>query len=269
MCSVCEDCDHGIVQAVNTSEKSVIVALDREGLSSREIARKVGCNRSSVSRILTRNLQTGDVARKRGTGLKRVSTPAQDRILKRLCLSDRRAGSNDLKLAWKEHGGVSASARTVRKRLFDLGLKAYRPRKKPLLTTSMKKKRLAWAKEHSNWTIQQWERVIFSDESKFNLHGSDGKQYVRRRSSETYHPDCIDTKVKFPVSEMVWGCITSKGVGKLKFISGTVNAERYIAILEECLKPSIKDSFRRTRNFIFQQDSAPCHTAKKVNIYLV
>jgi hypothetical protein len=67
-----------------------------------------------------------------------------------------------------------------------------------------------------------------------------------------------------PVNKMFWGCITSKGVGGLMFISSTVNAERYVNTLEECLKPLTVDSFQQTQNCIFQHDCATCHMAKRV-----
>ncbi|XP_077287686.1 uncharacterized protein LOC143912277 [Arctopsyche grandis] len=43
-----------------------------------------------------------------------------------------------------------------------------------------------------------WRRVIFSDESKFNLFGSDGIHYVRRRSGERLSDKCIQPTVKHP-----------------------------------------------------------------------
>lgn len=130
----------------------------------------------------------------------------------------------------------------------------------------MKVQRLQWAKEHRNWSEKQWNKVIFSDESKFNMHGSDGKQYVRRRPGEAYHPDCITTTVKHPESQMVWGCISSHGVGRLHFVKGTVNAAAYIDILETRLLPTIHDQFRSPKGCIFQDDSAPCHRAQKASV---
>jgi hypothetical protein len=61
----------------------------------------------------------------------------------------------------------------------------------------------------------------------------------------------IEQRVRFPVSQMIWSCITSKGVGRLTFISSTVNAERYIHTLEEYLKPVIRGNFQQTQNYIF------------------
>ncbi|KAG1486849.1 hypothetical protein G6F53_013880 [Rhizopus delemar] len=45
-------------------------------------------------------------------------------------------------------------------------------KKKPLLTEKHKKARLAWAKKHQYWTVHDWRRVIFSDETKINIWGS-------------------------------------------------------------------------------------------------
>ncbi|KAK3560178.1 hypothetical protein QTP86_034671 [Hemibagrus guttatus] len=33
-----------------------------------------------------------------------------------------------------------------------------------------------WAREHQNWTTEQWKKVAWSDESHFLLHHMDGRQ---------------------------------------------------------------------------------------------
>jgi hypothetical protein len=65
---------------------------------------------------------------------------------------------------------------------------------------------------------------------------------------------------------MIWGCITSKAVGRLKFISSTVKAERYINALEQCLKNVVKDNFQQTQNHIIQQD-CPMLLGQKYKYY--
>ncbi len=37
---------------------------------------------------------------------------------------------------------------------------------KPLLKQRHRQKRLTWATERNNWTVAQWSKVLFSDESK-------------------------------------------------------------------------------------------------------
>ena len=80
----------------------------------------------------------------------------------------------------------NVSAETVCRHLAASGLKAYVRRRKPLLTKTHTKKHKKWAELHLNWTAEQWSQVIFSDESKFNLVGSDGKQYCWRRPGEEF-----------------------------------------------------------------------------------
>lgn len=66
--------------------------------------------------------------------------------------------------------GVSISAVTVRRRLKEVNLHGRVARRKPHLTAEHKKKRLKWARKYENWTIQEWSRVIFSDESNIEVY---------------------------------------------------------------------------------------------------
>jgi len=51
----------------------------------------------------------------------------------------------------------------------DSGFPCRKAAKKPLLTESMKKQRIAIAKQHVHWTHEQWKNGMFSDESNFQV----------------------------------------------------------------------------------------------------
>lgn len=138
----------------------------------------------------------------------------------------------------------------------------FQPKEKPLISAVQRKKRLAWAKNRQNWVQRQWDSVIWSDESRFQLSVGEEGQRVIREKSEAFHRDCLKRTVKFPASLMVWGCMSARGVGSLHFINGTVNAVKYQSILEEHLSLSIPELQNSFGEFIFQQDGASCHTAK-------
>ena len=143
------------------------------------------------------------------------------------------------------------------------GLRARIPRKKLFLNAAQRLKRVQWANEHQNWTVDQWKQVIWSDETRVSLFGSDGIRYIRRRTKEESLPECTVPTMKHPVSVMVWGCMARGGVGRLQVINGTLNADGYIRdILESKLISSARDILGQGQSFIFQQDGAPCHTAK-------
>lgn len=105
-------------------------------------------------------------------------------------------------------------------------------KEKPLLTAKQKKNRLRWSKEHMSWTSHQWDAIQWSDEARFEVCVGDSRSRVIRKKHEAFHPDCLKRKVKFPASVMVWGSMSSKGIGKLHFIEGIVNTNKYLDIFD-------------------------------------
>ena len=75
--------------------------------------------------------------------------------------------------------------------------KLYKPARKPRLTQVMKAKRLAFAKKHRDWTIQQWSKVLFSDESTFQQFVV-RKRQVRRPPGKRYDDKYTVSTMKYP-----------------------------------------------------------------------
>ncbi len=98
---------------------------------------------------------------------------------------------------------------------------------KPLLNQRQHQKRLTWAVEKNNWTVAQWSKVLFSDESKFCISFGNQGPRVWRKSGEAQNPCCLKSSVKFPQSVMIWAAMSSAGVGPLCFLKSTVNAAIY------------------------------------------
>ena len=161
------------------------------------------------------------------------------------------------------------SADTVRRRLRELGIQAYACRRVPFLSSRHRRARLAWATDHAAWTEREWRRVIFSDESKFNVFGSDGCRYVWRQQGQEYDPCYTQKMVKHGGgSVMVWGCITHNGPGHLYLIKGHMTAWVYTQILGEALLGTLADHHLSKRSIIFQHDNDPKHTAKHTATWL-
>ena len=66
---------------------------------------------------------------------------------------------------------------------------------------------------------------------------------------------------------MVWGAYSIHGASRLFIVQGTMDAKEYIEVLSSPLKPQIHEWFGGNP-CIFQLDSAPCHTAKKVQEWM-
>ena len=107
-----------------------------------------------------------------------------------------------------------------------------------------------------------WKKVLWSDETKIELFGHQGKHYVWCKPNTSHHPENIIPTVKHGCgSIMLWGCFSSAGTGKLVRIEGMMDGAKYREILEGNLFHSSRD-LRLGRRFTFQQVNDPKHTAK-------
>ncbi|GBO00337.1 Transposable element Tc1 transposase [Araneus ventricosus] len=111
-----------------------------------------------------------------------------------------------------------------------------------------------------------WNNVLFADESKFNIFGSDGRIMVWRRKNEELNPQNSVETVKYGGGGvLVRGCMSASGVGNLVFIDGIINHALYLNILRDDLKLSAQN-FGIGNNFVFYQDNDPKHTALNVSL---
>jgi transposase len=66
--------------------------------------------------------------------------------------------------------GIEISSITVWRCLKAFGFRKTKPTRKPGLTKKMKKARLAWCERHKDWTLDDWKRVMWTDETSVQLH---------------------------------------------------------------------------------------------------
>ncbi|GFV02791.1 transposable element Tc1 transposase [Trichonephila clavipes] len=131
------------------------------------------------------------------------------------------------------------SRKTVARRLRGGGLYARRPVVCVPLTRQHRTARLQWCREHHNWTEQDWECVLFSDESRFSLSSDCRRQLIWRESGTAYRPENIQEKDRYPTcSIMVWAGIMINGRTRLHVVAnGTMTGQRYI---DEVLLPHVR-----------------------------
>lgn len=165
--------------------------------------------------------------------------------------------------------GKKCIAETIRRILRKNDFYGRVPRKKPFISPKNRLCRLKFAQGHVSRDEDFWNTVIFADESKFNLFGSDGNAYVWRKPNTELVPKNLKGTVKHGGGHvMVWGCMSSAGVGNLVFIDSTMDKKQYLKILQDNLVQSaeqlgIKESFR------FYQDNDPKHKSNLVQTWLV
>ncbi len=142
-------------------QKTVIDTLHKEGKPQTFIAKEAGCSQSAVSKHVNRKLS-------------KRKTFCSSKIDSRICVNFTR---NVLRLGSRHqeppHTDVSRN-----------------------LGYSCHQRRLTWAKE-KNWTVAQWPKVLFSDESKFCISFGNKGPRVWRKGGETHIPSYLKSSVKF------------------------------------------------------------------------
>ncbi|KAJ1308250.1 hypothetical protein OPQ81_003965 [Rhizoctonia solani] len=68
--------------------------------------------------------------------------------------------------------------KTVCHALKQAGLKPKKKVKKPKLTSAHQKTHCEFAEAHKHWTMEDWKKVLWSDETKINCLQSDGVHWV-------------------------------------------------------------------------------------------
>ncbi len=129
-------------------QKTIIDTLHKEDKPQTFIAKEAGCSQSAVSKHVNRKLS----GRKK-CGRKRCTTNRENRSLLRIVKQNRFKNLGELHKEWTE-AGVKVSRATTHRRVKEFGYSCHQ-------------RRLTWAKEKKNWTVAQWSKVLFSDESKF------------------------------------------------------------------------------------------------------
>ena len=143
------------------------------------------------------------------------------------------------------------------------GLRSFTAIKKPFLNKRQKRKRFDFCKKYQNKDLNFWKRVIFSDESYFQVKLDSIINRVRRFSTQNALDSRLVRKTtKYPLKVMIWGCFNFNGLGRIKICEGNMNRSKYIETLEEKLIPSIQDL--DIQNPIHLDDSAPPHRGKSV-----
>jgi hypothetical protein len=165
----------------------------------------------------------------------------------------------------KNATGIDVCVETVMNVLREADLGSTEKVSKLALSAKNVKKRLEFAKMHKDWTVRDWEKVVFSDETKINRLCSDGIKWCWIREKKIFPIHAVKQTVKHGGgSLMLWSCLAAKGVGSLYKIEQTLNIVRYLRLLQEELYTTLINFDFDLGEVIFQQDNASIHKAKIV-----
>lgn len=241
---------------LSEAERVKVKIYAEGGLSHNEIAKKINKSQNCVSNFL-RNENTYGKNMKGGTY--RATSATERRAIVRSASNSKESAAKI-----KEKVGSKASLATVKRVIQNAKhLKRLKLQKKPPLNPLRKEHRLKFAENYMTWK-DEWKRVVFSDEKKFNLDGPDGFNYYFHdlRKEKLY----LEQNHSCAGGVMVWGAISYYGTVELQFLSTKMNAVNYKGVLEKAF-PLFNDIFGPI-SWTFQHDNAPIHTARLVKQWI-
>lgn len=250
-------------------ERKIIIRLHNQCKSLRTISKIVNRAHSTIQSIIDRYCYTGRLYNKprkgRPTKLSRRSVNA---LLKKI-KANPKLSAPKLNAAIRKSTDVSVCDSTIRNILRKNGYHGRTARRKYWINKVNQLKRLQFAKTYQNAPPEFWNKVIFTDESKFNIFKSDGKCLVWRKKNSELDKKNICASVKGGGgSVLVWGCMSAVGVGTLHFIDGIMDHRMYIDILKTNLPLSVA-KMGLNGDYIFMQDNDPKHKAWNTRMWLL
>ena len=152
------------------------------------MSRIFGIPRRTIGSVIKKFKESGSVENRSGRGRKRLFTDKDINQHSRVVKQNRRRPLQDIATIINEGKDHTFSAKTVQRKLTDLEYKRRVAKKQVVVREVNKKKRVAWAKERKNWTVDgEWRSWIFSDESQIVI-GKNSRIYIWRKDSEVNSP---------------------------------------------------------------------------------
>ncbi|GFV33084.1 transposable element Tcb2 transposase [Trichonephila clavipes] len=116
------------------------------------------------------------------------------------------------------------------------------------------------------WNITDWQKVVFSDESRFVLGTDNNRVRVWKCPGERYNsPYTFLRHTARTAGVIVWGVISYDSWSSLIVMRGTLTGQRYV---DGILRPHVGSFLNGLPGSIFQQDNARPPTARVAQDFL-
>ena len=251
-----------------TEELARAMGMLECGYSQRRVANVFGVSQSVISSAWNRIQTYGSATQCHSGGRKRATTPREDRFLMVQARRHPFVNATTLRNEFRNAVGANISTQTVRNRLRQSGLRSRRACIRIPLTRLHKQAHLHWTQDHVNFTENDWDPVLFTDESWYCLDFTDRRARVRRRRGERFQDANISEHDRYGGgSIMVWAGNSRGRRTDLHIVTRTMmTGVRY---RDEILDVYVRPYAGTIRpQFILMEDNARPHRARVVQDYL-
>ncbi|GFT88047.1 HTH_Tnp_Tc3_2 domain-containing protein [Trichonephila clavipes] len=174
-----------------TLQAGGVNGLREAGGSNSRIGRHLGRSDMVVARCWQQWITEGRVYRRGGSGRPRNTNDREDRAIRRVATSAPTTSLASIQRHLLPSRHPVPSRETIRRRLTEVGLRSRRPLRRLPLTPHHRQCRLDFCRPRATWSVTDWRRVIFSDESRFSFSADDHRTRVWRRTGQRSDPAFI------------------------------------------------------------------------------
>ena len=160
------------MKAIAITKENQAVQLLEQGLSIRNVSIQLGISSATVGRISKKQIPERTGAR---LGCPKLLSDTDKRKIIRDITSGKCSTATQVSSNLASTANINISADTIRRVLKENSLHAASKIKKPLLSLCHHQARMEFASHHKDWTMDDWHKVVWSDETKINRLGSDGR----------------------------------------------------------------------------------------------
>ncbi len=182
-----------------------IVEYFKNNVLQRQIAKALQISSSTVYNIIKRFRDTGEISVRKGQGRRPLLDARGLRALRRHCITHRHDSVIDITKWAQEYFQKPLSVNTIRRAICRCQLKLYHAKRNPYVNMVQKRRRVLSAKAHLKWVVSKWKSVLWSDESKFDIHIRNHGRRVLRAKEKGDLPACYQRSVQKPASLMYGG----------------------------------------------------------------
>uniref|UniRef100_A0A9J7XG80 Tc1-like transposase DDE domain-containing protein n=1 Tax=Cyprinus carpio carpio TaxID=630221 RepID=A0A9J7XG80_CYPCA len=154
------------IRQMHDFERGMVVGARQGGLSISKTADLLGFSHTTISRAYRESSEKEKISSERQLcGRKCLVDVRGQRRMGRLVRNDRKATVTQITTRYNQGMQSTVSERTTPRTLKQMGYSIVVFLVKPLLNHRQRQRHLTWAKEKKNWTVAQWSKVLFSNES--------------------------------------------------------------------------------------------------------
>ena len=198
--------------------RAAVAALKAHtALSNAEIEKIVGIQEREIRNVMARARERGFDGSsfrdeffkdKEGGGRRAKATEGAAATVKEFISQSRNTRSLTCATIARQLLHLKISPMSIWRILRSQGYSKVKPTRKPGLTKDMKAKRLAWCLAHKDWTLDDWRKVLWSDETSVVYGQRRGGERVWRTSYEPYEKSVLRNRFKGFSEFMFWGCFS-------------------------------------------------------------